>query len=117
MFDRLAGDLGRLPSSRVLANNRVAEQDSVNMSTGNGDMELDYGYKAGLAGAEGGIKTRSLMVCIEMGLSPIPKRLMDKMRANKYIDFTDLPSVRGKGRTSAHHGDGLIVVVPVVDLL
>ncbi len=58
------------------------------------------------------------MVCVGTGLPPIPKRLVDKIQADEYVDFTDLPlPAKDKSKVSPIQGDGQIVVVQAADLL
>ena len=38
----------------------------------------------------------STMVMLGIGLPALPKKLVDKIEAGEYIDFTELPPARGK---------------------
>ena len=51
------------------------------------------------------------------GLSAVPKKLVAKILANEYIDFTDLPPAKGKSRPVPHSFEGQVVVVQAADLL
>ena len=49
----------------------------------------------------GGVRDKPMisqlsLVSIGEGLTALPRQLFDKIRANEYIDFTDLPPARGK---------------------
>ncbi len=57
------------------------------------------------------------MVCVGMGLPPIPKRLVDKIQADEYVDLTELTPAKGKSKVSPIQVDGQIVVVQAADLL
>ena len=39
------------------------------------------------------------------------------MQADEYIDFSELPPAKGKGRLNTQHGDNHLVVVQAADLL
>ncbi len=72
---------------------------------------------AGPGSADGGDKARSAMVSLGTGLPPLPKKLVERIQANEYVDFTELPPARGKGRLNAQHGDNQVVVVQAADLM
>ncbi len=57
------------------------------------------------------------MVSLGAGLPPISKKLMERMQANEYIDFSELPPAKGKGKLNTQHGDNQIVVVQAADLM
>ena len=38
------------------------------------------------------------IVMLGIGLSALPKKLVDKIEACEYIDFTEIPPARGKSR-------------------
>ena len=111
--------MATLPGSREMASGGVrvlgAEEETAGAS--GVDLSSGVGHGAGLTGAGGSAKAKCQMVCLGAGLPPIPKRLVDKIQANEYIDFTELPPARGKGRVSAPQNDGQIVVVQAADLL
>ncbi len=71
----------------------------------------------GPAGAESGDKARSPMVSLGAGLPPISKKLVERMQADEYIEFSELPPAKGKGRLNTQHGDNHLVVVQAADLL
>ena len=60
---------------------------------------------AGPGSADGGDKARSAMVSLGTGLPPLPKKLVERIQANEYVDFAELPPARGKGRLNAQYGD------------
>ncbi len=57
------------------------------------------------------------MVYVGMGLPPIPRRIVEKIQNNEFVDFTELPPAKGKSRVSPPQGDGQIVVVQAADLI
>ena len=57
------------------------------------------------------------MVMLGVGLPALPKKLVDKIEAGKYIDFTELPPARGKPRSILPAVEGQVLVVQAVDLL
>ena len=66
--------------------------------------------------ADTGGSTPQPLVSIGTGLSDIPKKLMMKMLASEYIDFAELPPVKGKGRPMPQSLEGQVIVVQAVDL-
>ena len=59
----------------------------------------------------------SLMVQLGAGLPALAKRLVDKIEADEYIDFGDLPPAKGKGRPLGQAFEGQVVVVQAADLV
>ena len=49
------------------------------------------------------------------GLPPLPKKLVEQIRANEYIDFADLPPAKGKSRPLPQSLEGHIIVVQAAD--
>ncbi len=56
------------------------------------------------------------LMSVGTGLPALPRRLVDRIRSGEYIDFTELPPAKGKGKTPAQMGEGQIVVVQAADL-
>ncbi len=56
-------------------------------------------------------------LCLVPGLPAITRRLAEKIRANKYIDFTELPPAKGKGKPVSHALEGQVIVVQAADLI
>ena len=50
------------------------------------------------------------------GLPALPRRLVEKIRANEYVDFTELPPAKGKNQPPPQAGEGQIVVLQAADL-
>ena len=57
------------------------------------------------------------MVSTGMGLAALPRKLVRKIKANEYIDFTELPPAKGKARPIPQSLEGQVLVVQVADLL
>jgi hypothetical protein len=66
---------------------------------------------------EGQSISPSPLVTMGPGLSAIPKKLVAKILANEYIDFTELPPPKGKGRPMPQSLEGQTIVVQAADLL
>lgn len=57
------------------------------------------------------------MVMLEIGRPALPKKLVDKIEAGEYIDFTELPPARGKSRSILPKVESQVQVVQAMDLL
>ena len=57
------------------------------------------------------------LVQMGCGLPALSKKLIEKIEAEEYIDFCELPPAKGKGRSMAQAFDGQIVVVQAADLM
>ena len=57
------------------------------------------------------------LVSVGMGLPSLPKKMVDRIQANEYIDFAKLPPARGKSRPTPQAMDGQVIVVQAADLL
>ena len=51
------------------------------------------------------------------GLEVLPKKLVERIRANEYIDFTELPPAKGKDRPVPQSLEGQVIVVQAADLV
>ena len=56
------------------------------------------------------------LVPVGQGLAALPRKLVDRVRANEYIDFLELPPAKGKTRTASQMMDGQILLVQAADL-
>ena len=54
---------------------------------------------------------------VMLGLPALPEKLVDKIEAGEYIDFTELLPVRGKSQSILPAVEGQVLVVQAVDLL
>ena len=57
------------------------------------------------------------MVTTGVGLAALPKKLVKKIKANEYTDFTELPPAKGKSCPIPQSLEGQVLVVQVADLL
>ena len=57
------------------------------------------------------------MVTTGTGLAALPKKLVSKILANEYIDFTELPPAKGKARNFPQSLEGQVLVVQAADLM
>ena len=51
------------------------------------------------------------------GLCVLSKKLLEKIQAEEYVDFNELPPAKGKGRSMAKAWEGQVVVVQAADLV
>lgn len=109
-----AGELGRLPSAEELAANGVSTDAA--KSSQQQDSE-STGQKAESEASTSQSASLQLSVCLGPGLPSLSKKLIDKIKAGEYIDFSELPPAKGKGRAVPQLGDGQIVVVQAADLM
>lgn len=57
------------------------------------------------------------MVSVGMGLPSLPKKMVDRIQENEYIDLAELPPARGKSHPTPQAMDRQVIVVQVADLL
>lgn len=69
------------------------------------------------ADAEGSMEAAQPMICLGSGLPALSKKLVAKILANEYIDFSELPPAKGKSRTMPQSLEGQVIVVQAADLL
>ena len=92
-----------------------------------GDIESESSDRAAIMGNPGGqsaADTRSAhtlaampMICVVPGLPPLPKKTVKRIRTAQYIEFTELPPAKGKGRSLAQPTEGQIIVLLTADLV
>ena len=89
-----------------------------------GDIESESSDRAAIMGNPGGqsaADTHTLaampMICVVPGLPPLPKKTVKRIRTAQYIEFTELPPAKGKGRSLAQPAEGQIIVLLTVDLV
>ena len=58
----------------------------------------------------------SPLVSLGLGLPAIPAKLLQKIKANHYIDFAELPPAKGKNHLLPQSLEGQLVVVQAVGL-
>ena len=57
------------------------------------------------------------LVTIGTGLPALPKKLMARVLANEYVDFTELLPAKGEGRPTPQSLKGQVIVVQEAELL
>ena len=88
----LAGELGRLPSTHELVDSGVqAFNSSEDTPTSGAHAVLDK-----LQPPEQESSTSRQWISVGVGLPALPQKVIDRIRANEYIDFTELPPAKGK---------------------
>ena len=68
------------------------------------------------AGQEKEMVTHPLMP-IGQGLAALPKKVVERIKANEYVDFAELPPAKGKARPVPQSFDGQVIVVQAEDLM
>ena len=58
----------------------------------------------------------NLLVSAGAGLPALPKKMVERILANKYIDFSELPPAKGKVRSLPSGLEGQVVLVQAADL-
>ncbi len=51
------------------------------------------------------------------GLPALPKKVLEKMLKDEYVDFNELQPAKGKGRTVPQALEGQVIVVQAADLM
>ncbi len=69
------------------------------------------------SGTGRGISPPPSLASMGPGLPALPKKLVAKILANDYIDFSELPPAKGKGRPMPPSLEGHVRVVQAADLL
>ena len=57
------------------------------------------------------------MVITGTGLPALPKKLVNKILANEYMDFAELPPAKGKARNVPQSLEGKVLVVQAADMM
>ena len=76
--------------------------------------------------SEGGSSTKELeipkegtstaLVTLGPGLPALPKKIVEKIKANLYVDFAELPPAKGRSRPAPQTWEGQLIVVQAADL-
>ena len=86
--------MGKLPAAEQLEElQEFQDQPAVPAQQERGKAGTNNQPKAVLAATK---QSTSTMVMLGVGLPALPKKLVDKIEAGEYIDFTELPPARGK---------------------
>lgn len=118
---RWTGGLGVLPDASVLADGEVLTFAEGGRPTEPAGRKVADALAAlegkGCAGEglAGGLPRAQ--VTVGPGLASLPARLVEDIRANKFIDFSELPPAKGKGRNMPQALEGQVVVIQATDLM
>ena len=88
------GELGRLPPARELVDSGIQSF----MSSEDTPMNREHTILNKFQGPEQESVTGCQWINVGAGLPALPKKLVEQIRANKYINFADLPQAKGKSR-------------------
>ena len=110
VFPRAGVQLGRLPEEAQLPS-------IANLETQQSQGELLAKLAANLMGeAEGTSGQSSSVVSLGLGMPALPKKLVERIKAGDYVDFTEMPPAKGKSRPLSSVLEGQVVLVQVSDL-
>ncbi len=68
-------------------------------------------------GLDTNTESNAPLVSIGCGLAALSKKLLDKIEAGEYIEFSELPPARGKGCSMTQSFEGQVVVIQAADLV
>ena len=109
-----ADTLGRLLNAGDLAASGVRQADNSNENTSE-QANNTSGASGQVAGdtdsTKGTLAPTQPMICMGPGLPPLHKKMVEKIGANEYIDFTELPPAKGKGRSLTQPAEGQIILL------
>ena len=57
------------------------------------------------------------LIPIGIGLAALPKKLMEKIQANEYIDFNELPPAKGRSKGLPQMLEGQVILIQSADLV
>ena len=106
------GELGRLLSMRELVDSGIQFFTSSEDTQMSGEHTILDKFQ----GPEQGSATSCQWINVGAGLPALPKKLVERIRANEYIDFADLPPAKGKSRPLLQSLEGHVIVVQAADL-
>ena len=106
------GELGRLPPARELVDSGIQSFMSSEDTPTNGEHTILDKFQ----GPEQESVTGRQWINVGTGLPALPKKLVERIRANEYIDFADLPPAKGKSRPLPQSLEGHVIVVQAADL-
>lgn len=108
---------GMVPSARDLADNGVETFAREGADPPVQIMPQLAALTGDRAEAESFTSQPQQLISVGMGFQALPKRLVERIRANEYIDFAELPPAKGKGRQLQHNLGGQVLVVQAAELL
>ena len=81
------------------------------------DCSLSLSRAADAMEMESSVDTAQPMICLGSGLPALSKKMVAKRLASEYVDFSELPPAKGKGRAMPQSLEGQVIVVQAADLL
>lgn len=100
------------------------------MATGIQQFSKEAGGQEGLLGSTARVlgelgsyreddsdKLNQGLVAVGAGLAALPKKLTDKILANEYIDFNDLPPAKGRSKVLPQMLEGQVILIQSADLI
>ncbi len=110
---------GQLPSRESLSDSGVmtyeSEADRESVSKTLAETLAVLGRKGETGGkSPSGIEGSQQLVATSPGLPALPNKMVV---ANRYVDFTELPPAKGKGRSVSQGMEGQVVVIQATDLM
>ncbi len=111
--------LGRMPGTQELAAGGVRTLEGDHIAERRNEEEGRDRRAEGLVARERGPSSLPAQppLCLGPGLPPIPARMAERIRENAYIDFSDLPPAKGKGKPVTYALEGQVIVVQAADLM
>lgn len=70
-----------------------------------------------LSSSLGAAASQGPLVSMGSGLPALPRKMVERIRANEYVDFSELPPAKGKGRPVPQALEGQVIVVQAADLI
>ena len=97
---------GQMPTAEVLAANGVQTFAAAGQDNRTNQEQKHDSHTA-----------MPVLVPIGPGFQALPKKLVEKITANEYIDFAELPPAKGKSRPVPQSVEGQVLVVQAADLM
>ena len=110
VFLLAAGQLGTLPGTRQVAASGIATFDAEEAA----DVPS---VPAGQGAAASGDSSTTTWVNVGPGLPALPKKLVQRIKANEFVDFAEFPPAKGKSRPLPQAFEGQAIVVQAADLV
>ena len=114
-----SGKLGNIPDTNEMVAAGIQQFGRVA-----GETQSPLGNVARILGQLGGredsdkVVTQSQsLVTVGAGLAALPKKLVEKIQANEYIDFNDLPPAKGRSKVLPQMLEGQVILVQSADLV
>ena len=84
---------------------------------GSATFSKGSGNGASTSGGETtGVMLGQSLVPVGPGFPALPRKLVERIRSNEYVDFMELPPAKGRSRPLAQAAESQIVVVQAVDM-